>query len=1061
MLNLSERAVSRLLLTLALLALVPFLLGARSFRRGDADVNAVLELNDAVYTLNGLFRGGPLPGCLDAADANDDGDLDISDPIYILNRLFLGGAELPFPSDRCGVDPTEDALDCAGYEPCASGDGETEFSTPLSGAPGIFDGRAEDGAAPGAAPPAAPPPAAEPEEKLDRLLEEADIYRLEGATLFNLNYYRGLQVIDLGDLDHPRLIGQAPIFGYPREMYVRGTRAYVIVSDYYEYWRDESVASPVGFHGSQLRIIDISDRRDPRVMGGIDVQGDVVDSRIAGDVLYLVSNRYPWYGGYPTDDTEDKTQVLSVDLSDPANVAVVDTADFPRNGWEHHLHVTPGTIFLAESGWMYDERTGGGFETRIRYIDISDASGLIELRGVATVDGRVQDRWSMDEHQGVLRVASGQSWGNGDVHLTTLSVADPDQIVRLGRYTLHVNEQLTAARFDGERGYLVTYRNIDPLFVFDLSDPAGPRLLGELEMTGWLDFIVPMGDRLVALGHDDIQRPDGKRDISLAVSLIDAGATGPKLLSRVALDGIWGSLPGDRDDLAKVFRTLPESGLILFPFQAWNPDDYRHIGGVQLVDFDRDTLALRGLIRDAGWVERGVPYDEGTVLTLSSTALQVADISDRDTPRLRARLELARNVQDFGLLPGGYTIQLTGDWYLGETELIVTSIDDPNAAEPVSRLRVPSPYGRMFLNGDLVYLASLQDVKDGQGAVIGRVTRVQVIDLTNPGEPRLRGSVLLPEEVWPSYGRWYWGSGDEAVLVGDTTLAFHRYPFFWWWGCLACDARDGAPVPVGGIREEHRIHLVDLADPEVPVVASTVVLDGEEWAWGLKAAGDTLYLSSYRSFTEGDRWMAKYFLHRFEVSDPANPTALPPVNIPGMFIDADPGTPNVFTHETWWDQDTQETRTFLHALTLEGDQAVLQSSVEVEGYLNGVRLHDGALLGVSSRWEYVTIGEIQVHRSFNELIVVDVGEPRAIRPAGKADVPSYAYLQEVEAGRAFLGGGAGIFTYLIEDIERPAFERFFRTQGWAQSIAVRGNRAFLPSGYYGVQVLELEDEIEP
>jgi hypothetical protein len=1040
---------------LLLLGASGFLSGAQSFRRGDANADAKFNLSDPIHTLTGLFLGGPPPACEDAADANDDGILNISDPIYSLLYLFAGGMDLPAPSLRCGVDPTDDALGCAAFEPCAFGDGETEFSTPLSGAPGIFDGRAEDGATPVAGP--APPAAPAPEE--ERTIEEADIYRLEGATLFNLNYYRGLQVIDLSDLDHPRLIGRAPIFGYPREMYVRGTRAYVLVSDYYAYWREASVTAPVhGFYGSQLRIVDVADPRRPLLLGGIDVEGEVVESRIVGDVLYLVANRYPWYRGYPTEDTEDMTQVLSVDIAEPADIRVVDRRDFPRDGWEHHVHVTAQAIYLASSGWIYDDRTGGSYQTRIRYVDISDPRGAIALRGEATVDGRVHDRWGLDEYQGVLRVASGEGWGNGDVHLTTFSVADPDRLVRLGRYTLNVNEQLTAARFDGARGYLVSYRNIDPLFVFDLADPARPQLLGELEMTGWLDFIVPLGDRLVALGHEDIQRPDGGRDLSLAVSLIDAGAAGPRLLSRVALDGVWGSVPAKPDDFAKVFRVLPDAGLILFPFQAWSPEDYRHVGGVQLVDFDRDALALRGLIAEAGWVERGVPYDESTVLTLSSTLLQVADIADRDHPRLRGRLELARNVQDFDLLAGGHAVQLAGDWYLGDTELIVTPAGDPNATDPVARLRVPSPYGRMFRNGDLVYLASLQEVTDDQGAVTGRVTEVQVVDFTDPAQPRRRGSVTLPEEVWPGYGRWYWGWGDEAVLVAGTTLAFHRYPVYWWWGCLACDARDGAPVPIDGAEEEHRIHLVDLADPDAPVVASTVVLKDEDWAWGLNAAGSTLYLSTYRSFVEDDRWLARYFLHAIEVANPAAPEVRPPVNIPGMFIAAEAATPYFYTHETWWDQETQETRTFLHALALDGDQAVLQSSVEVEGYLNSVQLHAGALVATSSRWEYVPVDGVVTYKSYNQLLTVDVSVPRAIRLAGRADVPDYAYLQEVEAGRAFLGSGPGIFTYLVEDLANPVFEQFFRTQGWAQSIVVRGDRAYVPSGYHGVQVLEFDGD---
>ncbi|MBI4606302.1 MAG: beta-propeller domain-containing protein [Planctomycetes bacterium] len=1028
---------------------------AARFRRGDSNGDARLDLSDSVFSLASLFLGGAPTACLDAADANDDGTLDISDPLFTLIHLFLGGSAPPAPGLACGEDGTADDLDCARYAPCEVVDGPSDFVTPLAGGPGFFGpGReADDGAVPGA-PPAADPGAAPAPE---RLIEESDIYKLEGTDLFVLNRYRGLQVIDLADLDRPRLIGRAPIYGWPKEMYVRGPLAYVIVSDYYTFWRDDAVASSAyGFHGSQVRLVDVSDPRAPRVVGGIDIEGDITDSRIVGDVLYVVSQRYPWWGGFDTTDAADMTQVVSISIADPSNVFVVERKDFPRNGWEHHITATPRAIYLASSGWVPDVDWRGQYETRIRYIDISDPAGAIVIRGEASVPGRVQDRWSMDEHEGVLRVASGQSWGNGDVYLTTLSVSDPDRIRQLGRYTLHVNENLTAARFDGPRGYLVSYRNIDPLFTFDLSDPARPRLLGELEMTGWLDFIVPMGDRLVALGHEDLQSPDGSRDISLAVSLIDVGqGTAPKLLSRVALDGAWGWVPGDRDDFAKVFRTLPGRGLILFPFQAWSRGDYRYIGGVQLIDFDRGSLTLRGLIRDAGWVERGIPYSEDTVLTLSSEVFQVVDIADRDRPRVRGRLELARNVQDFAPLPGGeLAVQLSGDWWRGDTQLTVTPLLDPDTAEPVSRVHVGAPYGRMFTNGSFVYVTSVEDVLDEAGNLTGRATKVQVVDLTDPKAPALRGSVLLPEEVWPGYRYWYWGYGDEVVQVDGSTLAFHRYMYPWLWGgdCLDC----GRPGPGGEPSNEHRIYVVDLADPDRPALASKIAFDDADWSWGLKAVGTTLYLSSYAAFLEGDQWYARYFLRRFDVADPASPVTLPGVNIPGMFVDAMPGTPYIYTLETWWDNGLQKSVTLLHSLAIDGEKAILQSTVEVPGYVNSVIVDGPAAFATTQWYEVLHTEQGDSWKSHSQLLAIDLSDPQALRLAGTAEVPrQWAYLQEVEGGRAFLGSDAGILTYLVTDIESLAFEQFFRTQGWSQSIVVAGEHAFVPSGYYGVQVLEL------
>jgi hypothetical protein len=333
---------------------------------------------------------------------------------------------------------------------------------------------------------------------------------------------------------------------------------------------------------------------------------------------------------------------------------------------------------------------------------------------------------------------------------------------------------------------------------------------------------------------------------------------------------------------------------------------------------------------------------------------------------------------------------------------------------------------------------------------------VQVVDLTDPARPRLRGSVLLPELVWPGYRSWYWGWGDETVQVNGSTLAFHRFPYYYLWDCLACDA--AIERPGGGIGSpEHTIYLVDLADPDAPVVASTVKLETSNWAWGLKAVGTTLYLSSYQAFLKEDTWMARYYLQRIEVADPAEPAVLPGVNIPGMFIDAAPGTPYIYTLETYWDYPAQKTVTVFHALALDGDKAVLQSSVGLEGYAQGIQVKDGAAFAAVNWWEQVPYaGGGYQYVNHSQLVTIDLADATAVKVAGRADIPfQYAYLQEVEGGRAFLGSGPGLFTYRVSDITKPAFESFHRTQGWVQDVVVRGDRAFLPSGYYGVQVITL------
>jgi len=94
----------------------------RFFRRGDADESGALDLTDAQFLLDHLYRGGMTPRCLDASDGNDDGLLDLGDPIFILNHLFLGGPPPPEPGPPpmpCGPDPEGSRkLGCSSYGPC-------------------------------------------------------------------------------------------------------------------------------------------------------------------------------------------------------------------------------------------------------------------------------------------------------------------------------------------------------------------------------------------------------------------------------------------------------------------------------------------------------------------------------------------------------------------------------------------------------------------------------------------------------------------------------------------------------------------------------------------------------------------------------------------------------------------------------------------------------------------------------------------------------------------------------------------------------------------------------
>ena len=88
------------------------------FRRGDANTDGAVDIGDAIATLGLLFSGGSV-SCDDAADSNDDGAVDIADAIKVLGVLFSGDTPPATPGpDNCGIDPTDDALECETYNAC-------------------------------------------------------------------------------------------------------------------------------------------------------------------------------------------------------------------------------------------------------------------------------------------------------------------------------------------------------------------------------------------------------------------------------------------------------------------------------------------------------------------------------------------------------------------------------------------------------------------------------------------------------------------------------------------------------------------------------------------------------------------------------------------------------------------------------------------------------------------------------------------------------------------------------------------------------------------------------
>jgi hypothetical protein len=501
--------------------------------------------------------------------------------------------------------------------------------------------------------------AAAPEAQTDavgqafREIEEADIIKVVGNKVYVLNRFKGLIIIDVTNPNAPGIMGELDLLGRGVEMYVVGSQVFAILSaDYYvAYAEPGGVIADVGppppppdFNGSQLAIIDVSDPAHPQVDGKINLVGYANASRRVGNVIYVVGEEFISYGSdQPVSSSDPQTGfVASVNVADPANIVPVQRETF--SGRSLAIHVSQTTIFAASHEYDPDSASF----TRLQAIDISDPAGAIAMRGSVDVPGFIRNRFFMDDFEGVLRIATeSDGFGFRQVRVYTYDLADLDAITALGQVDVIEGESLEAARFDGPRGYVVTFLRVDPLFVIDLREPANPAVSGHLVVPGFSTHLEPRETRLIAVGVDDT---DGRRPAVAYYDVTDPAA--PSELGRVVLGPPGSYTDSDAIYDEKAFKIIDELGLIAIPFHhfeggggtpvpvplgggepaaAESSNVPKCTNGVQLVDFSDTALTRRGIFEHRGRVER-VGALSGRLFALSQAGFQTVHIDDRDNP---------------------------------------------------------------------------------------------------------------------------------------------------------------------------------------------------------------------------------------------------------------------------------------------------------------------------------------------------------------------------------------------------------------------------------------------
>jgi len=389
-----------------------------------------------------------------------------------------------------------------------------------------------------------------------------------------------------------------------------------------DYWKTETIVT----------VIDVSDRSNPTMISQTVFEGSMASSRMIDGVLRLVVANYPddYHRVLPLGmpQMEELFEFIDLDLLLPDYVTttaagetvegnIVEWDAFFRPGDPDGFGVTTvitldtvapdrfdAVAIMAEPGLIYASTealyvTDSDYYFDFRRVDtdvykFAFEPDTVSLAGAGTVAGRILNQYSMGEYEGYLRVATTTDdlwvWETGEAIPSTNSVyvlgEEGDELAIVGSLEgLGVTEQIKSARFIGPRGYVVTFRQIDPLFTLDLSDPTNPRVVGELKVPGYSTFITPMGENhLLTVGvYADPEGWGGTEGVQLSIFDV-SDFTNPQPMDNVVIGG-WDTY-SEATWNPKAFTYFAGGDLLALPIEHydygtdgwWDTDDWFETG---------------------------------------------------------------------------------------------------------------------------------------------------------------------------------------------------------------------------------------------------------------------------------------------------------------------------------------------------------------------------------------------------------------------------------------------------------------------------------------------------
>ncbi|CAM3844680.1 beta-propeller domain-containing protein [Mesobacillus zeae] len=468
-------------------------------------------------------------------------------------------------------------------------------------------------------------------------VDEADIVKTDGTHIFQAEQNK-VRIIKAVPEDKMKLLATISYDHNftPYQLFLHKKQLIVIGSKYRDWSSKEEAAiiAPMS-QAAKVIVYNVENPEKPEVMREAELEGSYASSRKADGFLYMTAEHRPDYWimkekrnidfrpGYsdtavkpvkqkvdydkiqffPESREPDFTMIMALDLNDLSKKAGVTT--YLGSGGQ--MYMSNNHLYLAVSKYgeqPLEDRQMIAPDTDIHKFSI-DGMEVI-FKGSAEVQGTVLNQFSMDEHDGHFRVVTtkGHAWDEKGNSANQLYILDEGLNLAGKLEGLAKGERIYSARFLGDRIYMVTFKETDPLFAIDASEPSNPKVLGELKIPGFSNYLHPYDENhLIGFGQDTkVIDGKGKEEPQIIsggvkISLFDVSdMTNPKEKFTETIGEAGTNSPLNNDHRALLFNK--NKNLFAFPVAVYTNKK----GGEQMEQtFEYQGANVYGIDPDKGF----------------------------------------------------------------------------------------------------------------------------------------------------------------------------------------------------------------------------------------------------------------------------------------------------------------------------------------------------------------------------------------------------------------------------------------------------------------------------